>query len=135
MLRGIADKILSNHPGRQGAVFAVVYLAAAGLIACEPDDAPDKDPMQGERELLQDEAKATTEYQRRLREQVQHHAGVLVIRETDLPDRVSVVPASTMWIIDCGPTGLDVNFGAPSGENGGGPSITLTGASIPPEAC
>jgi hypothetical protein len=88
-----------------------------------------------EQELLQDEAKATTEFETRLRKQVHLNGGVLVIRDAELSDWVSVAPASTIWIVNCGPYGLDVSFGAVSGENNGDSSVTLTRASIPAEEC
>jgi len=123
----------------------MLIFAISGLIACEPD-APDKDQrrareLQQDRQLrqdldlLQDEASATTEFERRLREQVHFRDGVLVIRDEELPDWISVVPASILWIINCGPTGLIVSFGPAPSVKDSGPVLNLTWATVPAEMC
>jgi hypothetical protein len=113
------------------AALAVVQPAAA-----EPKPTADPDLVKSDIALLQDEAKATAEFQRRLRDQVAYRNGLLVIVDrSGTTSGVTVMPATAMWGIDCSDSGIAVTFGAGSGDTDNGIVLQLTGASISDDKC
>jgi hypothetical protein len=113
------------------AALAVVQPAAA-----EPKPTADPDLVKSDIALLQDEAKATAEFQRRLRDQVAYRNGLLVIVDrSGTTSGVTVMPATAMWGIDCSDGGIAVTFGAGSGDTDNGIVLQLTGASISDDKC
>jgi hypothetical protein len=117
-------------------------LAAAALaalttpVAAEPRIATDPSLVASDNALLQDEAKATAEFQNRLRGQVSSRDGVLIIVDrTGATSGVTVVPATIMWGVDCGDSGLAVTFGAGSGDTDNGIVLQLTSANISDDKC
>jgi hypothetical protein len=117
-------------------------LAAAALAAltipaaAEPRIAADPSLVASDNALLQDEGKATAEFQNRLRGQVSARDGLLVIVDrTGATSGVTVVPATIMWGVDCGDAGLAVTFGAGSGDTDNGIVLQLTSANISDDKC
>jgi hypothetical protein len=84
--------------------------------------------------LLQDEAKATAELQRRLRGQVTYRNGLLIIQDR-ANSGVTVMPATVMWGVDCSDSGLAVTFGAGSGDTDNGVVLQLTSVAISDDKC
>jgi hypothetical protein len=114
----------------------VAALAAAQPAAAEPKPTADPDLVKSDIALLQDEAKATAEFQRRLRDQVAYRNGLLVIVDrSGTTSGVTVMPATAMWGIDCSDSGIAVTFGAGSGDTDNGIVLQLTGASISDDKC
>jgi hypothetical protein len=116
---------------------AALALGFAALSAmAEPKPLVDPDLVKSDTALLQDQAKATAEFQRRLRDQVHFQAGVLVIVDrTGASSGVTVVPATIMWGVDCSDGGLAVTFGTGSGDTDNGIVLQLTSASISDDLC
>jgi hypothetical protein len=116
---------------------AVAALAALTTsVAAEPRIATDPSLVASDNALLQDEAKATAELQNRLRGQVSSRDGLLIIVDrTGATSGVTVVPATIMWGVDCGDSGLAVTFGAGSGDTDNGIVLQLTSASISDDKC
>ena len=111
-------------------------LAVAGTLssaAAEPKAPVDPSLVASDKALLQDEAKATAELQRRLRGQVSYKNGVLVIVQRG--EGVTVMPATVMWGVDCGQDGLAVTFGAGSGDSDNGTVLQLTSAEVGDDKC
>jgi len=113
--------------------------ALAGFAAhagAEPRVVADPGLVASDQALMQDEAKATAELERRLRAQVTPRDGLLVIidRSGTTPG-VTVVPATIMWGVDCGDSGLAVTFGTGSGDTDNGIVLQLTGAGITDDKC
>jgi hypothetical protein len=118
-------------------VLAAAALAAlAKPVAAEPRIAADPSLVASDNALLQDEGKATAEFQNRLRGQVSARDGLLVIIDrTGATSGVTVVPATIMWGVDCGDSGLAVTFGAGSGDTDNGIVLQLTSANISDDKC
>ena len=85
--------------------------------------------------LLQDEDKAKTELEHRLRNQVTYRDGVLILIDRSAGGGVTVMPAAVMWGVECSDGGLLVTFGSGSGDTDNGVMITLTGAAISDDKC
>ncbi len=114
----------------------LAVLAMAQPAAAEPKPAADPDLVKSDIALLQDEGKATAEFQRRLRDQVSFRNGLLVIIDrTGTISGVTVMPATVMWGIDCSDSGIGVTFGTGSGDTDNGIVLQLTGASISDDKC
>ena len=117
------------------------YLAAALSIAAMPAMAEPKPPLDpglaaSDKTLLQDEDKASAELQRRLRDQVTYRNGLLVIIDrSGTTSGVTVMPATVMWGIDCGDSGLAVTFGTGSSDTDNGLALQLTAAAISDDKC
>jgi hypothetical protein len=121
---------------RRALALAIPALALTHAAAAEPKPPADPDLAKSDIALLQDEAKATAELQRRLRDQVAYRDGLLVIIDrTGTTPGVTVMPASVMWSVDCSDNGIGVTFGAGSGDTDNGIALQLTGASVSDEKC
>jgi hypothetical protein len=104
--------------------------------AAEPKVSVDPSLAASDASLLQDEAKATAELQRRLRSQVAYRGGTLIIIDrSGGTGGVTVMPATVMWGVDCGDNGLAVTFGAGSGDTDNGIVLQLTSANVGDEKC
>ncbi|HTW51262.1 MAG TPA: hypothetical protein VME45_05135 [Stellaceae bacterium] len=118
------------------ALMCFAVLAVAGRLSsavAEPKAPVDPSLVASDTALLQDEAKATAELQRRLRSQVSYRNGVLVIIEHG--EGVTVMPATVMWGVDCGQDGLAVTFGTGSGDSDNGTVLQLTSAEVTDDKC
>jgi hypothetical protein len=119
--------------------YALAVLALAALpstVSAEPKLAADPGLTASDTVLLQDEAKATAEFDRRLRSQVTFRDGVLVIVDrSGTSSGVTVLPATVMWGVDCGDSGIGVTFGAGSGDTDNGIVLQLTGANVGDAKC
>jgi len=113
-----------------------MLVGLAARAGAEPRVVADPGLVASDQALVQDEAKATTELERRLRAQVTPRNGLLVIidRSGTTPG-VTVVPATIIWGVDCGDSGLAVTFGTGSGDTDNGIVLQLTGASITDDKC
>jgi hypothetical protein len=118
-------------------VLATLLMVILPLGArAEPKAAVDPDLTKSDAALLQDDAKATAELQRRLRDQVSSRGGLLVIVDrSGTNPGVTVVPATIMWGVDCGESGLAVTFGTGSGDSDNGVVLQLTNATIADDKC
>jgi hypothetical protein len=117
-------------------VAAAALAALTTPAAAEPRIATDPSLVASDNALLQDEAKATAEFQNRLRGQVSSRGGLLVIIDrTGATSGVTVVPATILWGVDCGDSGLAVTFGAGSGDTDNGIVLQLTSANISDDKC
>jgi hypothetical protein len=102
----------------------------------EPKAPIDPDLTKSDAALLQDDAKAITELQRRLHDQVSSHGGLLVIIDrSGTNPGVTVVPATIMWGVDCGESGIAVTFGTGSGDTDNGVVLQLTNAAVADDKC
>ena len=121
------------------AAFALAGFVVSGLplgAAAEPRVSVDPSLAASDAALVQDEAKATAELQRRLHAQVSYRDGVLVIIDrSGTNSGVTVVPATIMWGVDCSDNGVAVTFGAGSGDTDNGIVLQLTSASLSDEKC
>jgi hypothetical protein len=129
-----------EHPIKRSAVaLALAALALAGLplaALAEPKLPADPDLIKSDVALLQDEAKATAEFQRRLRAQVASHGGLLVIQDrSGASPGVTVMPATALWGVECSDSGVAVVFGAGSGDTDNGIVLQLTSAAISDDKC
>jgi hypothetical protein len=123
--------------------FAPVLLAAALVLFglqpgawAEPKLSADPDLLKSDAALLQDDAKATAEFQRRLRAQVAYHNGLLVIQDrSGVAPGVTVMPATILWGVECSDGGVAVIFGSGSGETDNGVVLQLTSAGISDDKC
>jgi hypothetical protein len=116
------------------ACLASVLLAV--VASAEPKAPADPSLTTSDTSLLQDEAKAITEFERRLRGQVTYHGGTLVIIDrSGTNPGVTVVPATIMWGVDCGDSGIAVTFGSGSGDTDNGIVLQLTTANVSDEKC
>jgi len=123
---------------RRVAILAALALTGLAMTAAaEPKAAPaDPDLVKSDTALLQDEAKATAEFQRRLRNQASYRNGVLVVVDhTGATSGVTVMPATVMWGVDCGDSGIAVTFGSGSGDTDNGVVLQLTSAAIGDDKC
>jgi len=116
-----------------------VALALVGLTipaSAEPKAPVDPDLVKSDTALLQDEARAIGEFQRRLRDQVTYRNGTLVIIDrSGATTGVTVMPATIMWGVDCGDGGIAVTFGTGSGDTDNGIALQLTSASVGDDQC
>jgi hypothetical protein len=116
------------------AVFALTGLGTQ--VAAEPRATVDPDLVKSDNALLQDETKATAEFQRRLHDQVTYRNGILIIVDrSGTNSGVTVVPATIIWGVDCGDGGLAVTFGTGGGDTDNGIVLQLTSASIGDQKC
>jgi hypothetical protein len=118
-------------------LLASLLLSAMSLGAlAEPKVPADPSLTASDTTLLQDEDKATAEFQRRLRAQVTNRNGILVIIDrSGATSGVTVMPATVMWGIDCGDSGIAVTFGTGSGDTDNGIALTLTSTSVSDDKC
>jgi hypothetical protein len=123
-------------------VHAAIVLAGANVLGlpygagAEPRISVDPSLAASDAALVQDEAKATAELQRRLHAQVSYRDGVLVIIDrSGTNSGVTVMPATIMWGVDCSDSGVAVTFGAGSGETDNGIVLQLTSAALSDEKC
>ena len=118
-------------------VLAAAVLAGLTLsAAAEPRVAADPSLVASDNTLLQDEAKATAELQRRLRDQVSSRDGMLVVIDrSGASPGVTVVPATIMWGVDCSDSGVAVTFGSGSADTDNGIVLQLTSASVSDDKC
>jgi hypothetical protein len=122
---------------------AVLAFALTGALAgfyapakAEPKAPIDPSLAASDATLVQDEAKATSEFQRRLRAQVSVRGGLLVIVDrSGTNSGVTVVPATIMWGVDCSDSGLAVTFGTGGGDTDNGIVLQLTSAAIGDDKC
>jgi hypothetical protein len=115
---------------------AAAFAALTSPAAAEPKIATDPGLVASDNALLQDEAKATAELQRRLSEQVTSRGGMLIIIDrSGVNSGVTVMPATVMWGVDCSDSGLAVTFGAGSGDTDNGIVLQLTSAGISDDKC
>ena len=118
------------------ALSAAALAAFSTSVAAEPRIAADPSLVASDNALLQDATKATAEFQNRLRGQVSSRGGLLIIVDrTGATSGVTVVPATIMWGVDCGDSGLAVTFGAGSGDTDNGIVLQLTSANISDDKC
>src|SRR5262249_7079176 len=120
----------------------VRVVPAAGLLVlsltlaaqAEPKLPADPELTKSDTVLLQDETKAIAELQRRLRSQVGYQNGLFVIVDrSGMTQGVTVMPATVMWSVDCGDSGVSATFGAGSGDTDNGVVLQLTGAAVSDE--
>jgi hypothetical protein len=119
------------------ALAGAVLLATAPPTLSQPKPGADLDHSKSDAALLRDDAKATGELQRRLRAQVAYRNGLLIIQDNsggDAPE-VMVMPATAMWSIDCGDSGISVTFGSGTGDTENGISVQLTSAAVAADKC
>jgi hypothetical protein len=117
------------------AVLAVLFLAVPPASA-QPKPIADPDLLKSDEALVQDEAKATAEFQHRLRDQVTNRNGLLVIIDrSGTTSGVTVMPLTIMWGIDCSDNGLAVTFGTGSGDTDNGVVLQLTSAPVSDDKC
>jgi len=115
---------------------ALIVASLHQPAAAEPRLAADPDLAKADTALLQDEAKATSEFQRRLRDQVKFRSGLLLIEDRSSGSAgITVAPATIMWMIDCSDTGLMVTFGAGTGDTDNGIALQLTSVAISGDKC
>src|SRR5215471_12231923 len=120
---------------------AVIALLAAGLLGAplavraQPRLTADPSLAASDASLLQDEDKAKTELERRLRSQATYRDGVLVLIDRSGAGGVTVMPATVMWSVECSDGGLAVNFGSGSGDTDNGIVLQLTAAAISDDKC
>jgi hypothetical protein len=117
----------------------VAALALSGWsapAAAEPKLPADPDLLKSDIALLQDEAKAAAEFQRRLKGQVAYRDGLLVIVDrSGASSGVTVMPATALWGVDCSDSGVAVTFGAGSGDTENGIVLQLTSAAVSDDKC
>ena len=110
-----------------------ISLAAISAMA-QPKPPLDPSLSTSDTTLLQDEDKATAELQRRLRDQVRYRNGLLIITDRGSTG-VTVMPATIIWGVDCGDTGLSVTFGSGGGDTDNGLVLQLTSVAISDDKC
>jgi hypothetical protein len=122
---------------RVATVFGTLAFSfAASAALAEPKMVADPGLSASDTALLQDQAKAAAEFQRRLHDQVHLNGGVLVIQDrTGTTTGVTVMPATVIWGIDCGDSGLAITFGTGSGDTDNGIVLQLTGAAMNDAQC
>jgi hypothetical protein len=124
------------------AIGVAATLAAALAIAplspglAQPRLTADPDLAKSDAALLQDEAKATAELQRRLRDQVKSSNGLLLIQDrTGGGSGLTVMPATIAWGLDCSDGGIVLTFGTGNADTDNGIALTLTSAAVSDEKC
>jgi hypothetical protein len=114
----------------------IALTAAAPLALAEPKPPADPSLAASDAALLQDEAKATAELQKRLRGQVTYRNGLLVIIDRSGTNTgATVMPATVMWGVDCSDNGIAVTFGSGGGDTDNGIALQLTSASVSDDKC
>ena len=128
---------MGSRPSRRIAAYAgLVLLGLLFEARAEPKPPADPGLTASDAALVQDDAKAITELQRRLHAQVSYHNGVLVIIDrSGTNSGVTVVPATIMWGVDCSDSGIAVTFGSGSGDTDNGIVLQLTSTAISDEKC
>ena len=121
---------------------APIALATALSVAlfspacAQPRMTADPDLAKSDRTLLQDEAKATAELQRRLHDQVTFRNGLLLIQDrSGGGSGLTVMPATIAWGLDCGDGGVVVTFGTGTADTDNGIALTLTSAAVSDGKC
>ena len=115
---------------------AMLPLAMLSPAWAEPKLTADPDLAKSDAALLQDDTKATTEFQRRLRDQVKFRNGLLLIRDrSGGASGLTVMPATIVWGLDCGDSGIAVTFGTGTGDTDNGIALTVTSAAISDAKC
>ena len=117
------------------AVAAAVLLGSPLAAQTQPRLTADPSLAASDASLLQDEDKAKTELERRLRNQATYRDGVLVLTDRSGAGGITVMPATVMWSVECSDGGLAVTFGTGSGDTDNGIVLTLTGAAISDDKC
>jgi hypothetical protein len=118
------------------AALASVAVGALSPAFAEPKAPADPGLAASDATLLQDEAKATAEFQRRLRNEVSFRGGLLIIVDRSVANSgVTVMPATVMWGVDCGDGGITVTFGAGGGDTDNGAVLQLTSAGVSDDKC
>src|SRR5215467_6613999 len=119
------------------AVIAVAAVLFGSPLAARAQPRVIADPSlaASDASLLQDEDKAKTEFERRLRNQATYRDGVLVLIDRSGAGGVTVMPATVMWSVECSDGGLAVTFGTGSGDTDNGIVLTLTAAAIGDDKC
>jgi hypothetical protein len=113
-----------------------LVLVGQSPLRAEPKPPVDPDLAKSDAKLLEDDGKATGEFQRRLRAQVAYRNGLLVIQDhSGGSSGVVVMPATVMWSVDCSDSGLTVTFGSGSGDTENGVDVQLTAAAVPVDKC
>jgi hypothetical protein len=116
------------------AAFSLAMLSS--LAAAEPKLTADPSLAASDASLLQDDAKAASEFQRRLHNQVTYRDGLLIIVDhSGTNSGVTVMPATVVWGVDCSDSGLSVTFGTGSGDTDNGIELQLTSAGITDDKC
>src|ERR1700730_1727076 len=111
-------------------------LVGPSPLRAEPKPPADPDLAKSDAKLLDDEGKATAEFQRRLHAQVAYRNGLLVIQDhSGGSSGVVVMPATMMWSVDCSDSGLDVMFGSGTGDTENGVDVQLTSAAVSADKC
>jgi len=114
----------------------LTLVAALSSAFAEPKAPSDPGLAASDAALLQDEAKAIAELQRRLRSEVSFRGGLLVIVDRSVANSgVTVMPATVMWGIDCGDGGIAVTFGTGSNDTDNGAVLQLTSAGVSDDKC
>jgi len=128
---------VGNRTLRRIAAFAgLVLLVLLFEARAEPKAPTDPGLAASDAALVQDDAKATAELERRLHAQVSYHNGVLVIIDrSGTNSGVTVVPATIMWGVDCSDSGVAVTFGSGSGDTDNGIVLQLTSTALSDEKC
>jgi hypothetical protein len=117
------------------AVAAAVLLGSPLAAQSQPRLTADPSLAASDATLLQDEDKAKTELERRLRNQATYRDGVLVLIDRSGAGGITVMPATVMWSVECSDGGLAVTFGSGSGDTDNGIVLQLTGAAISDDKC
>lgn len=121
---------------RLAVLAALLVIGLARPASAEPKAPIDPSLAASDTALLQDEAKATAEFQHRLRGQVTYRNGTLVIVDrSGAASGVTVVPATIMWGVDCGDSGIAVTFGAGSADTDNGIVLQLTSVAVGDDKC
>ena len=121
---------------RIAALAGLVLLVLLFEARAEPKAPTDPGLAASDAALVQDDAKATAELERRLHAQVSYHNGVLVIIDrSGTNSGVTVVPATIMWGVDCSDSGVAVTFGSGSGDTDNGIVLQLTSTALSDEKC
>jgi hypothetical protein len=125
------------HPGVHAGIAAALVFAGLTFGArAEPRVSVDPSLAASDAALLQDEGKATAEFQRRLRSQVSYRGGLIVIIDkSGTNSGVTVMPATVVWGVDCSDGGVTVTFGTGGGDTDNGIALQLTSAAISDDKC
>ena len=116
------------------AVAAAVLLGSPLAAQTQPRLTADPSLAASDASLLQDEDKAKTELERRLRTQATYRDGVLVLSDRS-SGGLTIMPATVMWSVECSDGGLAVTFGSGSGDTDNGIVLQLTAAAISDDKC
>ena len=118
------------------AAIALILVGLATQAMAQPRLPPDPGLARADATLLQNESGAIAEFQRRLRDEVRYQNGLLIIQDRAIAQSgVTVVPATIMWSLECGDSGVSVTFGAGTGETENGIAVQLSATPVPAEQC